>query len=122
MPPIMNQFSTPGVSRRISLNERTTARVRTCEAASGSCTPRIAYPWSSCGMNPVGSWVNHHAVPPASATKSSIIAAVCLTSAPDHGGVGPFAAVIRTVEGATEEVASSRAKAGGRPRTEPAST
>ena len=42
LPPIMTQVSTPGVCSSICSTFCTTRRVRTCEAASGSCTPMIA--------------------------------------------------------------------------------
>ena len=41
-PPIRNQPLHAGVSLRIALTLSTTARVRACDAASGSCTPTMA--------------------------------------------------------------------------------
>ena len=48
-----------------------TARVRSREAESGSCTAMIAYPSSSVGRNPVGTCWYHHAVAPAMATNAT---------------------------------------------------
>ena len=42
MPPIRNQLATPGVFLRIAFTLSTTARVRACDAASGSWMPTIA--------------------------------------------------------------------------------
>ena len=40
-PPIATQSATPGVSATIPLTALTTSCVRSCEAASGSCTEAI---------------------------------------------------------------------------------
>ena len=56
-PSMETALSSPGIFLISSVIGSTTSLVRDCEAPSGSCTVVKTMPWSSSGMNSVGSVV-----------------------------------------------------------------
>jgi hypothetical protein len=65
---------TPGTALAISEARRTTASVRSSEAASGSCTMPIRYCLSWAGMKPLGTALNMKAAPAASTAYTTRVA------------------------------------------------